>query len=67
MLYRLSQDIPDKRFSRLPIMSVCPHMKLTTLDKVLNALTNGGPVVTRGRVTRVKALRAVERMIGVGV
>jgi len=66
MLYRLSKDIPHKRFYPLSEMVVCPHMKLTTLDKLLKALRTGGPVVTVDPETREKALRAVQRMIEVG-
>ena len=66
MLYRLSKDVPGKRFYPVTDMSVCPHMKLTTLDKVLRALRAGGPVVTVDAETRAKALRAVQRMIEVG-
>ena len=35
MIYRLSQDFPGKRFYPVTEISVCPNMKLTTLDKVL--------------------------------
>jgi len=66
MLYRLSKDIPHKRFYPLSEMVVCPHMKLTTLDKLLKALRTGGSVVTVDPETREKALRAVQRMIEVG-
>jgi len=35
MLYRLSRDVPGKRFYPVTDMAVCPNMKLTTLGKVL--------------------------------
>ena len=41
-------------------------MKLTTLDKVLQALRTEGPVVTVDPEIRAKALKAVQRMIEVG-
>jgi quinolinate synthase len=41
-------------------------MKLTTLDKLLDALRTEGPVVTVDPETRAKALRAVQRMVEVG-
>jgi quinolinate synthase len=66
MLYRLSKDIPGKRFYPVTEVSVCPNMKLTTLDKVLRALQTEGPVVTVEPEVRAKALRAVQRMVEVG-
>jgi quinolinate synthase len=66
MIYRLSQDIPDKRFYPVSDVSVCPNMKLTTLDKVLQALCTEGPVVSVEPEIRIKALRAVQRMVEVG-
>ena len=66
MIYRLSQDIPDKRFYPVTDVSVCPNMKLTTLDKVLRALRTEGPLVSVEPEIRVKALRAVQRMVEVG-
>lgn len=65
MLYRLSTDIPGKRFYPITEASVCPNMKLTTLDKVLRALREEGPLVTVDPQTRAKALRAVQRMVEV--
>ena len=41
-------------------------MKLITLDKVLKALRVEGPVVTVAEDIRLKALRAVQRMVEVG-
>jgi quinolinate synthase len=66
MLYRLSKDCPGKRYYPVSELSLCPNMKLTTLDKVLAALQNEGPVVTVDADTRQKALQAVQRMIEVG-
>ena len=66
MIYRLEQDVPGKKFYPLSQLAVCPNMKLITLDKVLKALQTEGPVVTVEKEVRVKALRAVQRMVEVG-
>ena len=65
MIYRLSKDIPGKRFYPVTESSVCPNMKLTTLDKVLRALRAEAPVVELPEDVRKGALRAVQRMIEV--
>ncbi len=66
MIYRLEKDVQGKRFYPLTHLTVCPNMKLITLDKVLKALRVEGPVVTVEEEIRVKALRAVQRMVEVG-
>jgi quinolinate synthase len=66
MLYRLSKDCPGKRFYPVTDIAVCANMKMTTLDKVLNALRTEGPVVTVDAEIQKKALRAVQRMIEAG-
>jgi quinolinate synthase len=66
MLYRLSKDCPGKTFYPVSEVSVCRNMKLTTLDKVLEALRSEGPVITVDPEIRARALRAVERMVEVG-
>ena len=66
MLYRLSKECPGKRFYAITKLSVCPFMKLITLENLFAALENEGPVVTVDPDTRAKALRAVERMVEVG-
>jgi len=65
MIYRLSKDIPEKRFYPVTDVSVCPNMKLTTLDKVLRALKNESPVVSVSEDVRERALNAVQKMIEV--
>ena len=65
MIYRLSKDIPEKRFYPVTDVSVCPNMKLTTLDKVLRALKNESPVVSVPEDVRERAMYAVQRMIEV--
>ena len=66
MIYRLSRALPEKLFYPVTEVSVCPNMKLTTLDKVLRALRKEGPVVTVEPEIRAKALLAVQRMVEVG-
>lgn len=65
ILYRLRKDNPDKEFI-LPSRSlICPNMKLTSLEDVLQALQTMEPVVTVDAETRQKALGALERMLAV--
>jgi quinolinate synthase len=66
MLHRLAKDCPGKVFYPVTELTVCPNMKMTTLDKVLTALHNEGPVISVDPETRAKALRAVQRMVEVG-
>jgi quinolinate synthase len=66
MLYRLQRDCPGKTFYPVTGLTVCPHMKLVTLEKVLDALRCEGPVVTVDPETRAKALAAVQRMVEAG-
>ncbi|MBN1631470.1 MAG: quinolinate synthase NadA [Thermoleophilia bacterium] len=66
MLYRLAKECPGKRFYAITKLSVCPFMKLITLEKLLKALRNEGPVVTVDPEIRAKALQAVQRMVEVG-
>jgi quinolinate synthase len=66
MIHRLEKDVPGKKFFPLTQLTVCPNMKLITLDKVLKALQTEGPVVTVEEEIRVKALDAVQRMVEVG-
>jgi quinolinate synthase len=66
MLYRLSKECPGKRFYGITKLSVCPFMKLITMEKLLEALRNEGPVVTVDPETRARALQAVQRMVEVG-
>jgi quinolinate synthase len=66
MLYPLSKAAPDKKFYSLPGEPICPNMKLTTLSKVLWALQTLEPRVTVPEDIRVRALKAVERMLALG-
>ncbi|MBU2600568.1 MAG: quinolinate synthase NadA [Actinobacteria bacterium] len=66
MIHRLSTDVPSKRFHLVSQAVVCPTMKMTTLRKAIEALRNGGPVVSVPEETRAKALAAVQRMVEIG-
>ncbi len=68
LLHRLSQMYPDRRFIPASRRAVCPNMKLTTLEKCVATLGEEWDDVLEHEVTvpeniRVKALRAVERMV----
>jgi len=68
LLYRLGTLYPDKRFIPASNRAVCPNMKLTTLERCIATLGDEWDDVLDHEVTvpvqtRVKALRAVERML----
>ena len=64
LLHRLRALYPDREFVPAARGAVCPNMKLTTLDKAIQALDEGlNEIVVPPRVAE-RALAAVERMMG---
>jgi quinolinate synthase len=68
LLYRLGILYPDRKFIPASNRAVCPNMKLTTLEQCVATLGEEWDDVLDHEVTvpeqtRVKALRAVERML----
>ena len=66
ILHRLRQNAPGKRFVPVNREAVCPYMKLTTLEKVRNALHMGVHEIHVPLDVAIKARLAVERMIEIG-
>jgi len=65
VLYRMRLESPDKTFIPLSENMICPNMKLTKLADVRDALVNMEPVITVPEDIRVKAKRALDRMLAV--
>ncbi|GFO68764.1 quinolinate synthase A [Geomonas limicola] len=65
ILWRLKRENPDKEFILASPALVCPNMKLTSLEDVLEALTTMQPVVKVPEEIRVPAKRALERMLAI--
>jgi quinolinate synthase len=63
LLHRLNQMYPDRRFVAASLRSVCPNMKLTTLDSAITALAEGLNEITVPPQIRERAAQAVARMI----
>ncbi len=63
LIYRLSKEIPDKKFYALSKSAVCPQMKMHTLKKVLKALEDEGPEVLVGKSIANAARKPIERML----
>jgi quinolinate synthase len=66
IIYRLRKENPGKQFIPVSEQAVCPNMKLITLEKVLWSLEEMAPVVKVPEQIRLKAKRAVDRMLAVG-
>ncbi len=65
ILYRLRKENPDKEFI-LPSQSlICPNMKLTTLEDVLEALEKMENVVYVPEGVREPAKKALDRMLSI--
>ncbi|MCL6590330.1 MAG: quinolinate synthase NadA [Firmicutes bacterium] len=63
ILHGLQKENPEKTFFLLTPGLVCPNMKLTTIDKVLQSLINLAPVITVPDEIRTKAQQALNRML----
>jgi quinolinate synthase len=65
ILHRLKKENPGKQFYAASKKAVCPNMKKITLDKIEESLETMGPVVTVPEAIRVRAKRAVDRMLAI--
>ncbi|WP_298439931.1 quinolinate synthase NadA [Geobacter sp.] len=65
ILYRLRRENPGKEFILASPALVCPNMKLTSLEDILEALKTMTPVVKVPEEIRVPAKRALDRMIAI--
>lgn len=63
ILYQLKKDNPDKKFYILSPKLVCPNMKKTHLDKVLNALENAEYEIYIPEEIRDKAYGSLNKML----
>jgi quinolinate synthase len=66
LIYRLRKENPDKTFIAASEQAVCPRMKLITLYKIVSSLETLSPVVKVTESVRVKAKRAVDKMLAIG-
>jgi len=65
ILWRLRQQNPDKEFIMPSSCLVCPDMKLTRLEDVLQCLETMEPQITVPEDIRVKAKLALDKMLAV--
>jgi quinolinate synthase len=65
MLYRLRKENPGKQFHALREDMLCPNMKRTTLQSVLDALKNMEQVITVPEDISVRAKKALDRMVAI--
>lgn len=65
-IYRLKKEIPGKYYIAASEQAVCPRMKLITLEKILWSLEEMAPEIKVTKNVRVRAKRAIDRMLKVG-
>ena len=63
LLHRLKRESPDKQFYLLSRKMVCPNMKRTKIESVLTAMEKMQYVIKVPDEIRVKAKRALDRML----
>ncbi|HZS58830.1 MAG TPA: quinolinate synthase NadA [Gemmatimonadaceae bacterium] len=66
ILHRLRRENPTKTFYAANERAVCAFMKVTTLEKVLAALTHMEHRITVPGDIATRARRAIERMVAIG-
>jgi quinolinate synthase len=66
IIHRLTKENPGKKFIPVSEQTICPNMKLITLEKVLWCLEEMKPEVKVPEQIRVRALAAVDKMLRVG-
>lgn len=65
ILHRLYKDNPDKQFYIIANSLICPNMKKTRLETVIETMQTGRNQITVPEDIRVKAKKALDRMLAV--
>jgi quinolinate synthase len=65
IIYRLRKENPTKMFIPISEQAVCPNMKMITLENILWSLEDLSPEVKVPEDIRLKAKKAVDKMIEV--
>ena len=65
IIHSLKKQRPDAEFYPATERALCPNMKKITLDKVIASLEDMEPKITVPEEIRIKAKRAVDRMIAI--
>lgn len=63
LLHRLRKENSDKKFYPASELAICPSMKLTTLEKILWSLEDMEKQIVVPEKIRVKAKKAIDRML----
>jgi quinolinate synthase len=66
MLYPLRKQNPDKEFHLISDSLVCPDMKKTTLETVIETMKARKNIITVPEEIRVRAKKAIDRMLAIG-
>jgi quinolinate synthase len=66
IIYRFRKENPTKTFIPVSEQAICPRMKLITLEKILWSLEEMTPEIKVPETIRVKARKAVDRMLEIG-
>lgn len=66
LLYRLNKENPGKKFFAATKYTVCPNMKMNTLGSIIRALEKNEHVISVPDDIRIKAKRALDRMLEAG-
>ena len=65
MLYPLRKENPDKEFYLISDSLVCPDMKMTTLETVIETMRARKNIVTVPEEIRVRAKKAIDKMLAI--
>jgi quinolinate synthase len=65
ILYRLRKENPDKEFILPTTRLICPNMKLTSIEDILECLQTMSPQVTVPEEVRIPAKITLDRMLAV--
>ena len=63
MLHRLAKENPEKRFYPLSPLAVCPNMKKTTLDCIIQCLETGEGAIRVPEAYAARARMPIDRML----
>ncbi|GAH77366.1 unnamed protein product, partial [marine sediment metagenome] len=66
IIHRLRKENQDKKFIAASEQTICPRMKLITLESVLWSLQEMTPEVKVPEEIRLKAKTAVDKMLEIG-